>query len=62
MGYIWLRQLIILWDILGKIYESYLEKIWDIFGEDVSLYWAKTIGYFMGYIRYNYGIYRTKIM
>ena len=25
-------------------------KLWDIFGKNYGIYWAKTIGYIMGYI------------
>ena len=28
-----------------------MAKQWDIYGKNNGIYWAKTIGYFMGYIR-----------
>ena len=34
----------------------------DTFGTYDGIYLAKTIGYFMGYILQNYGIYWAKIM
>ena len=32
------------------------EKMLDIFGKNYGIYWAKTIGYFMGYILKTYDI------
>ena len=60
MGYNWqyFEIIDILSNNLFKILEYIRQKLWDIFantmgifGKDFSLYWAKTIGYFMGYIR-----------
>ena len=43
-----------------------MQKLWDILGKDYliyfGIYWAKTIGYILGYIGKNYGIYWAKTM
>ena len=48
-------------NILGKIKGYIWQKLWDIFGKNYWIYWAKTIGYIMGYIRQNAGIYLDKL-
>ena len=55
-------------DIFVK-YGIYLKRLWDIWGRNCGIYCAKTMGYFIGYIKQklwdifgeHYGIYCPKL-